>query len=301
LLTPACIIVLGAAAVETSWRVERADGLSPVSSQLAVLRTAASGTRPVAVIYTPLALTAPTAVTGLIRLKAAGVVGTATDTWLWFPAVPAGRYRLDLENQVRDASLTVSLSIGRESQPIVTWTFENLEVGPVRQEFELPVDVRSISIRGQTVPPRAFSDIWLEPVALSPTSGRPASPHATAARRYGNGVVFGLGEDVYLEPPGIWTAAEADAEIVIVSAEGQPEQKILLRAGPVRTSIGLDAGNWRQTIILDPGQTREIAIPVVAGGGGTRVRVHTDQGFRPSDTDPRSTDTRYLGVWIELR
>jgi hypothetical protein len=300
LLTPACIVVLGASAMAASWHVERADFLAPVPGQLAVLRAAASGRRPVAITYRRFALVAPDEVTRMMRLRAAGSIGTATETWLWFPRMPGGTYRLALENQVKDSTLTLSMSIGRESQPITTWAFTNLDAGLFTHDFDLPADVRSISIRAETVPPRSSSDIWLQPLALHPAAGRSSGLVATSARRYGPTVVYALGEDVYLEPPGIWAAAETDAEIVMVAADGRREQPVLLKAGPVRTTISLLTGDSRQSLTLEPGEAREIAIPVAAGGVA-RVRVRTDRGFRPADTDPRSTDSRYLGVWIEIR
>ncbi len=264
-----------------------------------VLRAAAAGTRPVAVKCAPFGPASVSDLTHLIRLRAAGTVGTATETLLLFPRVPAGRYRLSLHNQVPDASLSVWLSIGRETQPIASWEFAGLGAGPVGQEFDLPVDVRSISIRAQTNPPRAISEVWLDPIALGPPSSQAGALYAMSARRYGPLVVYGVGEDVYLEAPGIWTGAEAIAELVIVAEGHRSAQRLRLRAGPVRTTATLEAGEWRQAVVLEPGQEREIALPI-AQGGATRVRVRTDQGFRPSDTDPRSTDGRYLGVWIEF-
>ena len=297
-MASAGIVAIAAIGVGASWRVEHSDGLSPASSQLTVLRTAAAGRHPVAIAYRPLTLTTADAIARTMRLKAAGVVGTATETWLLFPRVPAGRYRVGLVNQVAGASLSLSLIVGRETDPLVTWTFEHLEPGQVTQVLDLPVDVRSISIRGQASPPRSFADIWLEPVSLR--AARPGmSGHATSARRYGDALVYGIGENIYLEPPGMWAAAEADAELVIQSPEGAAVQKMLVRAGPVRTTIRLAAGSWQQALDLEPGETRDVEIPVVPGG--TLLRVHADQGFRPADIDPRSTDSRYLGVWMEIR
>ena len=298
LAVQAGIVVLAGACVAASWRIERTDGLSAASGQLTVLRLAAKAQHPVAVSYNPLRLLSADAITQLMHLKATGVVGTATETWLLFPRLPAGRYRVGLMNQVADASLAVSLIVGRGTEPLATWRFEHLGPGAVEQEFELPVDVRSISLRGESTPPRAIGDVWLQPLSLrSPRSA--ASGFAMSAKRYRDALVYGIGENVYLEPPGIWAGAESDAQLVIQSANVKATQSILVQAGPVRTSVRLEAGDWRQEFVLEPGQIRDLELPVP--DGGTLLRVYADRGFRPADTDPRSIDQRYLGVWIEFR
>ena len=58
-----------------------------------------------------------------------------------------------------------------------------------------------------------------------------------------------------------------------------------------------DGGTWHETLILRPGEERRCDIPV-GDGPGTPLTVHSAQGFRPADLDPKSQDDRVLGVWI---
>jgi hypothetical protein len=49
---------------------------------------------------------------------------------------------------------------------------------------------------------------------------------------------------------------------------------------------------------MQAGERREVVIPLRPGAPAL-VRVRAERGFRPSETDPGSTDARWLGVRIE--
>jgi hypothetical protein len=56
-----------------------------------------------------------------------------------------------------------------------------------------------------------------------------------------------------------------------------------------------------QELELQPREERTLAIPIADHRSGALVRIQTDSGFRPSDVESGSRDTRFLGVWIEFR
>jgi hypothetical protein len=39
---------------------------------------------------------------------------------------------------------------------------------------------------------------------------------------------------------------------------------------------------------------------VPARGGATMLTFTVAAGFRPSEADPKSRDTRFLGVWVKI-
>ena len=50
---------------------------------------------------------------------------------------------------------------------------------------------------------------------------------------------------------------------------------------------------------LSPGEERLVDVPVASDA--VPLDVTAERGFRPTDVDPRTTDDRYLGVWLEAR
>ncbi len=296
LLVPAALAIAVSLSMAWSWHVEGSPGLAPAPAQLQLLRAAAAGRHPVAVAYDPFRFETPSRVPGLLRLAATGV---PAGTLLWFPNVPAGHYRLRLDNRERDAAVDIGVSIGRTDSPVTTWALRHLAAGRAAIDLDLPVEVHSIAVRGQIVPPQALRALWLEPVDVRRGTPVNGFTRATAARRYGDAVVYGLGDDVYLEPSGLWVGAESGAGLFIVSDAPGAEQRLLLRAGPVATRVTLTSGTWAEELDLAPGGTREVLVPRQPDGHATPLAVRAGTGFRPADSNARSTDTRYLGVWVE--
>ncbi len=65
--------------------------------------------------------------------------------------------------------------------------------------------------------------------------------------------------------------------------------------------VRLDIDGAAQTLDLHPREERTLAIPIAGHRPGALVRIHSEGGFRPSDVEAGSRDTRFLGVWIEFR
>ena len=62
----------------------------------------------------------------------------------------------------------------------------------------------------------------------------------------------------------------------------------------------LESGAWRGDVALKAGEERRIEIPVIPASGAALVRIRSEAGFRPSDVDGRSKDTRFLGVFAHF-
>ena len=54
-------------------------------------------------------------------------------------------------------------------------------------------------------------------------------------------------------------------------------------------------------VSLAAGEVWDIDVPHRAGDRVVRVTIATAAGFRPSDLDASSTDSRVLGAWVEPR
>jgi hypothetical protein len=262
---------------------------------------AGTGRLPNGLTLDPLRTEPASAVPPLLRLASAGIPGAPAGTLLWFPDLPAGRYRLRADNRVRGASLDLVISIGRTDAAVATWQAGNLETGTVVDAIDVPVPVHSLSVRGRVTPARALGGLWLEPVRLDRAAPIDGFTRATAARRYGAAVVYGLGDDVYLEPGGLWAGGRSGAGLLIVSDTVGAAQRLRLRAGPVATPVTVKAGSWERTLELAAGASREIDVPRGPGGRTCAVEVRAGRTFRPADLDARSSDARLLGVWVEVR
>ena len=59
----------------------------------------------------------------------------------------------------------------------------------------------------------------------------------------------------------------------------------------------LEFDGRREEIALKPGEERRIELPLDPASGSVLVRIRSSAGFRPSEVDPNSRDTRLLGVF----
>lgn len=209
-------------------------------------------------------------------------------------AVPAGDYELLISGATAGEAIMV---LGRNDRPIERWPLE----GPVAGTLRLPVDVASLTIRGDGRTDSAAVQLRLRPTALAGpvnADGR----RAVRAARYGRARVFAFDERAYLEPTGFWTRAESVASVVVDSdapedAAGRP---VIVRAGAVATSVELTVGDWTTRFSLDAGQQELVQLPPLNGERGWALTIRSGPGFRPSAIDPASDDVRHLAVWMEL-
>jgi len=81
--------------------------------------------------------------------------------------------------------------------------------------------------------------------------------------------------------------------VVIAPDDRRGSIALNLRNAPVANTVTLEFGGRREEIPLKPGEERRVEVP-----GGTFVQIRSSAGFRPSETDPKSRDTRLLGVYI---
>jgi hypothetical protein len=187
--------------------------------------------------------------------------------------------------------------LGRNDGPIERWPLE----GPMTGTLRLPVDVASLTIRGDGRTDSAAVHLRLRPTALAGpvnADGR----RAVRAARYGRARVFAFDERAYLEPTGFWTRADGVASLVVDTdapedAAGRP---LIVRAGAADTSVEMTVGAWTTRLSLAAGQQESVQLPPLDGTRGWALTIRSGPGFRPSAIDPSSDDVRQLAVWVEL-
>jgi hypothetical protein len=77
--------------------------------------------------------------------------------------------------------------------------------------------------------------------------------------------------------------------------------RLFVRTPPVANRIALSSGSWAEAFTLPPGGERLVDVPVAAGAPGISLRVAASSGATPTAYEQGSTDTRFLGCWIEVR
>ncbi len=296
LLFAVCMAVAICSAAALSWRLEGATGLSPAGGQLALFSRAAQEPGAVVIRYDPVRVVSAAEGLAAVRLDGAGAAGRPADAWLWAPRLPAGRYRV--WSDMRAGGAAVEVVIGRGDAAIDRW---RLPSGRTSREIVLPWPVRSLTLRGDDAQRRQVRRLELEAVSVKLPAGYEgaADGRVTAARRYGDVVVMGVGESVYLEPSGLWVAGLAASRLLLAAPDSQATVPLRVRAGAVPTTVTLAAGAWQEQWELAAGETRAVSVPL-AGGSATVLTVTVSTGFTPARLDPNSSDTRLLGVWVGM-
>jgi hypothetical protein len=278
------------------WRVHDSSGVRPAASQVALLR-AAGDERRVALGYDrgvrPMSVDAAVR---LMRLESparllAGDEPPALVIPGWFPA---GRYEL-LIPPAGPGPAPYEVRALRLEPPVA---HADAAAGP--HVLSLPVEVPSVIVRG-----RNLLAGTLRPLHVATRRERFADARVRTVRRYGAAVAWFLTDDnAFGEPEGFWVRGASTAEVVL-----QPDDpsagvfRVRLRNGAAANAVTLEAatGEWREQWSLAPGEERDLSVPLDPRRGAVLLRITTSSGFRPSEVEPGSTDTRLLGAWLEIR
>ena len=74
---------------------------------------------------------------------------------------------------------------------------------------------------------------------------------------------------------------------------------LLVRNAPVDNRVTFESGQWREEVALAAGEERHIQVPLGPDKRAALVSATMASGFRPSESDARSRDDRFLGVWVQ--
>jgi hypothetical protein len=277
------------------WRVNDATGLRPTAAQLRLLR-AAQGERRIALQYAnSVSTTSVDSAVQRLRIQSPPrMLGGPEPPALVLPGwFPAGRYRIDVQGAPAAA---YELRILRTGTPVLTGTLPS-DRGTMAIDLSLPVDVPAVILQGP-----ALQEATLAPVHVATRRERFGEARASSARRYGSAVVWFLDGHAFNEPEGLWVRGGVPSELLL-QPDGDGPVTVMLRNGPMDNTVELRAGEgeWTDTVTLRPGEERDVRVPVDAARRAAWLQVYSKNGFRPSEVDRGSTDTRFLGVWLEPR
>jgi len=130
------------------------------------------------------------------------------------------------------------------------------------------------------------------------TPFRPVAQQAAS----GAGTVFAVNEGVYLEPGGFWLEPRIDHTMLVAVTSNSV--KLVLRNTPVENRVTVTIDKWRKEVTLAPNEQVEIEAPAARDDRAQTLvlmRIRVANGVRPAELDPRSSDRRLLGLWVEMR
>ena len=211
------------------------------------------------------------------------------------PAVPAGRYRLRLQGAAPAGWLMVG--IGRDQFSIVSGS---LASPPMPIEVDFPVDVRAVVVRGDEQARRSITGLTMEPVSIVMPRDRIAPGTAAHAVRYGSATAYFMDDRSFPEPEAFWVGGRRTSSIVVDPDARGASIPLLLRNGPETNQVTLRTGAWAAEVALAPSEERQVVVPGDRAHAATLLTISAARGFRPSDADRTSRDTRFLGVWVKL-
>jgi hypothetical protein len=129
-----------------------------------------------------------------------------------------------------------------------------------------------------------------------------AKDRARSARRYSDTVAWFVDENAYDDPDGIWIKGGGAVAMVLLQPDSGSSVTLLIRNGRAPNEVTLSAeGDWSWLASLTPGQESTVAVPVDPARGAVMLHVVSRNGFRPSEVNAGSRDTRLLGVWLGVR
>jgi hypothetical protein len=290
-ITGVVLLIAVVVAVTASWRVEQAVTVTAESSKVEFVRRWQPSLHPVVVDMPRLEfLNGEAAFRNLtLRTSRRRPPPEREPRLLDIERLPAGTYSLVAEGSASTGRVTVFVN---SAVPLEQWTlgaFTGAETGIV---MHLPIDMQSLVIRGDDAATSRAVRLALRPAVI----GSRSRVHGLAERaaRYGRVRTFLLDDGIYVEPSGMWTRGNTDADLVL-SADSSGWADTDLQAGPTPTVVDLHAGEWSHRVELAPGARVRTRIPA-----GPVVTIRTTGAFRPVDHDASARDARPLGVRIEF-
>ena len=208
-----------------------------------------------------------------------------------FPLLPAGAYLLSVKRHGAGDGLLMA-GVGNDQFAIVTQPLAAFDAG---LRLNLPAGARTLTIRGDEGARDELDLVELRPIA--PAVAPSTTIIARRAVRYDGIVAFFLDDRAFPEPSGFWVGGERETSVVLAPDERRGSLSLLLRNAPVDNTVSLEFSRRREEIALKPGEERRIELPLDPASGSVLLRIRSSAGFRPSEADPNSRDTRLLGVY----
>jgi hypothetical protein len=213
--------------------------------------------------------------------------------------LPAGSYQARIwfaEGFAHDGEVTVS-----SSDRAVYARVGNSVQNPVIVPFRLPVGDRRLTVTASRGAARHAVSADLTPTALVPVEERETNMARTIESIPGHPGAYlaYLNEHAYPEGGVFWTRGTGEAS-VLVAAGGARRMTLTLFSGPSGADCTVSLHEARQAVRMIPGQTSAVSFDLPGGDRVVPLTVAASAFFRPSETEPASTDGRGLGCQVRV-
>ena len=298
LATPLCFAAAITCAMTTVWAIDNVGPLKSDTSQMNLLADYNTRVRPVGVHHELGIVDATLLLPHIVVTTPTRRETPPASTLLLAPAiVPGGEYELRLAASSTSASGHARLVIGRVARPNLEWDLAT-DLPDGRVTFSLPVTVGSLVVVGDM---RGAEALTLHPMRIWEGSSRLTHDIARRVERYGRTRVFFLDGNSFPETSGFWVKGGRRAQVAAAPDDRIVPLQLFVRNAAAVNQVRVEFDGQAQTLDLRPSEERLLEIPIAAERPGALIDIRSSSGFHPSDVEPDSTDTRYLGVWIEFR
>ena len=102
-----------------------------------------------------------------------------------------------------------------------------------------------------------------------------------------------------MEPDGFWVRGGRSASM-LVSPNGASQLRVTLQNGAEAGPVTVEIDGTREVLDLDRGETHEFRLSLTGREFTVPLRIEPFNGFRPSERNPETPDTRWLGSRVRL-
>lgn len=290
------VMVVVSAGATLGWAISGAAPADPGAGALSVLaRGCEAGAR--ALATSPVRLSRGREAVQGLTIDDASRRPRRPDGPMWSGVdLPPGRYAVTLLSGL-NVTGAVDIAFGRPDAVLTRCAFAEQRPGQTSCEVSLPAGASALWVTGDADIARTAERVALTLVEAGQTSAC-GDRAGRAAIRDGR-ALFVVAGQAWVEGAGLWTAG--GGEVTLVAPPGDGSVALRIRQGGAGGEVTVRSGGWTDTRTLAAGDSWELDLPRATPGTATRLTVATAAAFRPSDTDPASSDTRRLGAWIEPR
>ena len=220
--------------------------------------------------------------------------------------LPAGRYSVRVwfdDNAAWNSTATDEVWVAYHRGPGVLSRSPVTPRGPSEMTLDLPVTFHPLWVVASSEPvARAVTRVEIKPVSVVPRTSRSEIANIRQARvladEPGRYAVY-LDDNVYMKPTGFWVRGGRSASMH-VSPNGASQLRVTVRNGAEGGPVTVEIDGTRDVLELARGETHELRLPLTGRELTLPLRFEPVNGFRPSERNPESRDTRWLGSRVEL-
>ncbi|HUE85584.1 MAG TPA: hypothetical protein VMO26_05850 [Vicinamibacterales bacterium] len=167
------------------------------------------------------------------------------------PRVPAGDYRVMVEDAGRIGGTTFALELGRDAWPIQTWT-----TGEAAPAFSLVLPLHSVRVVANTASPDPAVRLQVHRV-----NRRSTHPVALRVTRYGSLDVYALDSAPTMETGGFWLPGNRRTAVVVSDQGGNAPSMVLTFESAESATVRVSRGAWHEDHHLDASSRTQVVVP----------------------------------------